>query len=168
MPFNPNPFTKFQLKLLESIRSKLIDIRNPEKEVLDDRHFEFYFENTKKFGPIPKIRFKPNALDIKYEIMNEAGYVPVRKKSSYKARRNAAASTFDKHWDAMMVGLIKSAKRIAVINHTFVLVGQNISEPIKLAQSCIMPQKATGKIYNPDFKETERQDSYIDRLKRME
>ena len=121
-----------------------------------------------KLRAIPKIRFKPNALDIKYEIMKEAGYVPVRKKTSYKALRNTAASAFDKLWDAMMVGLIKSAKRIAVINHTFVLVGQNISEPIKLAQSCIMPQKVTGKIYNPDFKETERRDSYIDRLKRME
>ena len=100
--------------------------------------------------------------------MNDVGYVPVKKKSSYKARRNAAASTFDKHWDAMMVGLIKSAKRIAVINHTFVLDGQNISEPIKLAQSCIMSLKITGKIYNPDFRKTERRDSYIDRLKRME
>jgi hypothetical protein len=68
----------------------------------------------------------------------------------------------------MMVGLIKGAKRIAVFNQTFVLDGQNISEPIKLAQSCIMPQNVTGKIYNSDFKETERRDSYIDRLKRME
>jgi len=135
MPPNPNPFTPFQIKLLESIRAKLIEIRNPEKEVLDDWHYEFYLENTKKFGPIPKIRFKPNALDIKHQIMVDAGYTPIKKKSNFKAHRNASASAFDKHWDAMMVGLVKSAKRIAVLNQTFVLDGKINSEPIKLAQS---------------------------------
>ena len=167
MPFNPNPFTKFQLKLLESIRSKLIKIRNPEKEVLDNRHFEFYLEDTKKYGPIPKIRFKPNALDIKHEIMNDAGYVPVRKKSSYKARRNAAASTFDKHWDAMMVGLIKSAKRIAVFNQTFIMTGQEVSDLIKLVQTCISSGKNGIQIHNPTYVRTTRY-SYIEELRRLE
>jgi hypothetical protein len=135
--------------------------------VLDDRHFEFYQENTKKFGPVPKIRFKPNALDIKYEIMKKAGYDPVRKKSSYKSRRNAAASAFDKHWDAMMVGLIKSAKRIAVINHTFALSGQEVSDLIKLVQSCISPGKAKDSIQNPDNERVQR-DSFIEKLRQME
>ena len=34
MPLNRNPFTPFQIKLLESIRAKLIEIRNPEEAVL--------------------------------------------------------------------------------------------------------------------------------------
>jgi len=167
MPFNPNPFTKFQIHLLESIRSKLVEIRNPEKEVLDDRHFEFYLENTKKFGPIPKIRFKPNALNIKYEIMKEAGYTPIKKKSTFKAQRNTSASAFDKHWDAVMVGLIKSAKRIAIFNQTFALSGQEVSDLIQLVQSCISLGKAKGSIYNPDNERVQR-DSSIEKLRHME
>ena len=167
MPFNPNPFTAFQTKLLESIRAKLIEIRNPVKEVLDDRHFEFYLENTKKFGPIPKIRFKPSALEMKNEIMTEAGYRPIKKKSSFKDQRNASASAFDKHWDAMMIGLLKSAKRIAVLNQTFAMAGQEISDLIKMVQSCIRPGKVTGYIYNPDNDGVKR-GSYIGRLKDME
>ena len=167
MPFNPNPFTAFQTKLLESIRAKLIEIRNPEKEVLDDRHFEFYLENTKKFGPIPKIRFKPNALEMKNEIMTEAGYTPIKKKSSFKDQRNASASAFDKHWDAVMVGLIKSAKRIAIFNQTFALSGQEVSDLIQLVQSCISPGKAKGSIHNPDDERVQR-DSFIEKLRQME
>ena len=167
MPFNPNPFTPFQIKLLESIREKLIEIRNPEKEVLDDRNFEFYMENTKKFGFIPKIRFKPNALDIKHEIMEEAGYTPIIKKTTFKAHRNASASAFDKHWDAMMSGLIKSAKRIAIFNQTFALSGQEVSDLIKLVQSCISPGKAKGSIHNPDDERVQR-DSFIEKLRQME
>jgi len=140
---------------------------DPNKEVLDDTHFEFYLENTKKFGLIPKIRFKPNALEIKREIMIDAGYAPVIKKMSYKAQRNASASTFDKHWDAMMVGLIKAAKRIAVFNQTFAMEGQEVSDLIKLVQSCVSPIRAKGSIHNPDDERVQR-DSYIDRLKEME
>ena len=167
MPFNSNPFTPFQIKFLEAIRTKLIEIRDPNKEVLDERHFEFYLENTKKFGPIPKIRFKPNAMDIKNEIMTEAGYVAVAKKLSYKARRNASASAFDKHWDAVMVGLIKSAKRIAIFNQTFALSGQEVSDLIKLIQSCISLGKAKGSIHNPDDERVQR-DSFIEKLRQME
>ena len=167
MPFNPNPFTPFQIKLLESIRAKLIEIRDPNKEVLDDRHFEFYLKNTKKFGPIPKIRFKPNALEMKREIMTDTGYTPIKKKIAYKARRNASASAFDKHWDAMMVGLIKAAKRIAVFNQTFAIDGQDVSDLIKLVQSCISPGKAKGSIHNPDDERVQR-DSFIEKLRQME
>ena len=167
MSFNPNPLTHFQAKLLETIRDKLIEIRDPDKEVLDDRTYEFYLQNTKKFGPIPKIRFKPNALDIKQEIMIKAGYTPVTKQSSYKAQRNASASAFDKHWDAMMSGLIKSAKRIAIFNQTFALSGQEVSDLIKLIQSCISPGKAKGSIHNPDDERVQR-DSFIEKLRQME
>ena len=167
MSFNSNPLTHFQTKLLEAIRDKLIEIRDPDKEVLDDRTFEFYLQNTKKFGPIPKIRFKPNALDIKQEIMTKAGYTPVTKQSSHKAQRNASASAFDKHWDAMMSGLVKSAKRIAIFNQTFALDGQEVSDIIRLLQSCVSPIRAKGSIHNPDNEEVKR-DSYIDRLKEME
>jgi len=167
MPFNPNPLTHFQAKLLEAIRDKLIEIRDPDKDVLDDRVYEFYLQNTKKFGPIPKIRFKPNALDIKQEIMIKAGYTPVTKKLSYKMQRNASASAFDKHWDAMMSGLIKSAKRIALFNQTFALDGQEVSDLIKLIQSCISPGKAKGSIHNPDDERAQR-DSFIEKLRQME
>ena len=167
MPFNPNPLTHFQAKLLEAIRDKLIEIRDPDKDVLDDRVYEFYLQNTKKFGPIPKIRFKPNALDIKQEIMIKAGYTPVTKKLSYKMQRNASASAFDKHWDAMMSGLIKSAKRIALFNQTFALDGQEVSDLIKLVQSCVRPGKAKGNIHNPDDERVQR-DSFIEKLRKME
>lgn len=142
-------------------------IRDPDKDVLDDRVYEFYLQNTKKFGPIPKIRFKPNALDIKQEIMIKAGYTPVTKKLSYKMQRNASASAFDKHWDAMMSGLIKSAKRIALFNQTFALDGQEVSDLIKLVQSCVRPGKAKGSIHNPDDERVQR-DSFIEKLRQME
>ena len=167
MSFNPNPLTHFQTKLLEAIRDKLVEIRDPDKEELDDRTLEFYLQNTKKFGPIPKIRFKPTALDIKQEIITKAGYTPVTKKSSHKAQRNAAASAFDKHWDAMMSGLVKSAKRIAIFNQTFALDGQEVSDLIKFVQSCISPEKAKASIHNTDNEKVKR-DSYIDRIKEME
>ena len=167
MSFNPNPLTHFQAKLLEAIRDKLIEIRDPDKEVLDDRTYEFYLQNTKKFGPIPKIRFKPNALDIKREIMIKAGYTPVTKQLLYKMQRNASASAFDKHWDAMMSGLIKSAKRIAIFNQTFALSGQEVSDLIKLIQSSISLGKAKGSIHNPDDERVQR-DSFIEKLRQME
>lgn len=167
MPFNPNPFTPFQIKLLESIRAKLIEIRDPNKEVLDDRHFEFYMENTMKFGLIPKIRFKPNALEMKREIITKAGYTPIKKKTTFKDQRNTSASAFDKHWDAMMVGLIKAAKRIAVFNQTFALDGQDVSDLIKLVQACVNPIRAKGSIHNSDNERVKR-DSYVEKLRHME
>lgn len=161
MPLNPNPFTPFQIKLLDSIRAKLIEIRDPDKEVLDDRHFEFYLENTKKFGPIPKIRFKPNAQKVKHEIMIAAGYTPTIKKSSHKALISAAASAFDKHWDGMMAALTKSAKRIAVFNQTFAEDGQVIAEVIRLIQASITPNAPKDRIHN---QKKEEKESYIDKL----
>ncbi|WP_419660501.1 uncharacterized protein Dvar_08590 [Desulfosarcina variabilis str. Montpellier] len=161
MPFNPNPFTEFQLKLLRGIREKLIEIRNPDKEVLDDKDFSYYVENSKKFGPIPKLRFKPNAQAIKHEIMTAAGYKPIAKKSSHKERIEAGATAFNKHWDSMMAGLIKSTKRIAIINQTFVEEGQLIAEIIRLIQMSITTKSHNRIIHNPN---NTKEESYIDQI----
>ena len=75
MPHNPNPLTPLQERFLSAIRNKLIEIRNPRKDIEDYKSFDFYLEHTKKFGTIPKIRFKPNSLAVKEEIIKEVGYI---------------------------------------------------------------------------------------------
>jgi hypothetical protein len=148
MSFNPNPFTQLQIEFLKAIRNKMIEIRNPESEIIQNRDFEFTVECTKKFGAIPKIKFKSNSLEIKKEIMNMIGYKPVAEKKNWHDLRNAAASNFDKHWDNLMARLVKSGKMLATFNELFSEEGQSISEVIRLVQKCIDPMKLDGNL-NP-------------------
>jgi hypothetical protein len=166
MAFNLNTFTKFQKKLLIEIRHKLIEIRDPKKEVLDNRSFEFTIAQTKKFGPLPKLKLKPYSMAIKQEIMEAAGYQPVVKKDSFNAQKCASASAFDKHWDSLMVGLIKSARRVAVFNQTFAVEGQEVSDIIECVRKCIEPEKPEGKIHNQQ-KTKVSEKSYIYKLKKV-
>ena len=110
MAYNPNPFTPLQERFLSAVRKKIVEIRDPNKEVQDYKSFDFYLEHTKKFGTIPKIRFKPNSLAVKQEIMNEIDYEPIVKKAHWRARRNAAAKLFDSHWDNLMFRLVKAGQ----------------------------------------------------------
>lgn len=164
MTHNPNPFTPLQERILQAIRKKLVEIRNPDKEVLDNCSYEFYIEHTKKFGALVKIRFRPNSLAIKEAIMRDVGYIPVAEKHGHIAARNAAASAFDKHWDNLMFRLIKSGKMLARLNLMFTEDGQAVSELITLVQHCIEPDKVDGKLHTLTKPKVQHQRSYMEEL----
>jgi len=168
MPHNPNPFTPKQKRFLKILRRKLIEIRDPSKETEDQRDYEFYIQHTKKFGDIPKIRFKPNSLSLKQEIMIEAGYKPLVEKPGWKAARNGTASAWDKQWDNLIFRLVKSGRMIAVFNQMFTEDGQTISELITLVQQCIDPGKTEGRIAAREKRNRLEVKSYIDDLLEME
>lgn len=131
--------------ILEMIESK--SGRDPHKDVEDYKSFEFYIEHTKKFGTIPKIRFRPNSLAVKEEIMAEVGYMPFTKKDHWRARRNAAAKVFDSHWDNLMFRLVKAGRMLAQFNQMSAEDRQTVSALITLLQRCIDPQDTEGKIH---------------------
>ena len=164
IPYNPNPFTSRQEKFLIALRNKLIDIKDPGNEILDNRRVDFYLEHTRKFGTIPKIRFKPNSCATKEEIMIDAGYKPVLKKETWKARRNAAASAFDKYWDGLIFRLVKAGRMLAAFNQRFTEEGEALSDLIVLVQNCIAPERIEKKIASKNTTILEEQRSYLDDL----
>jgi len=171
MPPNPNPLTPKQERFLSAIRKKLIEIRNPHKDVEDYKGFEFYLEHTKRFGTIPKIRFRPNSLAVKEEIMKDAGYEPVAEKVHWRAKRNAAANAFDSHWDNLMFRLVKAGRMIALFNQRFAEDRQTVSDLITLLQHCIDPQETEteGKLHPKESNHTNIKDSpsYAEELAQM-
>jgi len=167
MLHNPNPFTELQSKFLNRIHEELAAIRNPEKDVLDNRDFELYLEHTKTFGTIPKIRFIPNTQTIKEKIMSDVGYTPVTKKDTWQKRRDQAAGAFDKHWDNLMFRLKKAGVMFARLNELFTADGENVSELIHLIQLCINPKPLETKIYPKSPRETKSQ-SYTRELSECE
>ena len=167
MPRNQNPFTDKERRFLESLRSELTRIRDPNKEIDDCQDFSFSLQQTAKFGPIPKIKFTANSLAVKERIMAEAGYEPVTEKSDWRAKRNAAASAFDKTWDALMFKLVKAGKVMAASNQMLTMEGQAVSELITLVQRCIAPEKVEGTISDPNKADMEPR-SYLDELKAVD
>ena len=167
MPRNTNPFTEKERLFLESVRAELAQIRNPDKEIDDSQDFSFCLQQTKKFGPIPKIRFSRNSLTVKERIMAEAGYEPVTDKSDWRAKRNAAASAFDKTWDALMFKLVKAGRVMASFNQMLTTEGQAVSELITLVQRCIAPEKVEGRIHDPNEADLGTK-SYMDELKAVD
>jgi len=163
MPYNQNPFTQKQERFLRALKSKLIEIRDPDKEVLDNRSFEFYVEYTKKLGAIPKIRFRPSCM-IKEEIMKDVGYKPVTEIKTWKDGRNAAASAFDKYWDNLVFRLVKAAKVLATFNQMFTEENSDMSELIFLVQRCIVPEKVEHRIVNSNQIQENNSKSYIEEL----
>ena len=168
MPHNPNPLTPLQERFLSAIRNKLIEIRNPHKDIEDYKSFDFYLEYTKKFGTIPKIRFKPNSLAVKEEIMKEVGYIPIVKKDYWLAKRNAAAKAFDSHWDNLMFRLVKAGRMLAQFNQMFAEDRQTVSTLISLLQRSINPEKIDGKIHPKDPHPIKDSPSYAEELAQLD
>ena len=168
MPHNSNPLTPLQERFLSAIRNKLIEIRNPHKDIEDSKSFDFYLEHTKKFGTIPKIRFKPNSLAVKEEIIKKVGYIPVTEKDHWRARRNAAAKVFDSRWDNLMFRLVKAGRMLAKFNQMFAEDRQTVSNLITLLQRCIDPQETKGKIHQKKPDPTKNSPSYAEELAQLE
>ena len=164
MAYNPNPFTERQERFLKALRDKMVEIRDPNSAVLDNRWFEFFIQHTKKFGDIPKIRFRPNSAAIKEEIMLASGYKTVAGQKSWREKKFAAASAFDKNWDCLVFRLVKAGRMLAAFNQRFAEKGANLSRLISLVQECVAPEHLDGDIFDAKAQETSKGTSYLDEL----
>ena len=159
MKRNPNPFTERQVSLLEAIRKKLREINDPDPEVITHESYEWFTEQTKQFGKIPKIRFYPNSCLTKAEIIEKAGLNNESKQQEIaQLRKNIGinkprdkesrikARLFESEWNNIMLKAKKATFTVALINQLFCSTYQTISEPIEHLQNIVMDQ------YSPQIK----------------
>jgi hypothetical protein len=149
---NPNPFTARQIKLLEAVRERIREIDNPDPEIITNESYEFNLEQTKQFGKIPKIRFRPNSCHIKAELVEKAGLADkvrqeqisqIRQKYGIKKARNGLANLFESEWNNIMFKAKKAAFALALINQRFSNDGQRVADPIDALQHIIMEEHAS-------------------------
>lgn len=140
---NPNPLTDRQRKFLEAIREKIRQISDPDPQIITHESYDFYIENTKYFGKIPKLRFKPRSSKIKAEIVQKAGLVDqnreaeiveIRGKYGVQKARNGLAMLFESEWNNIMVKLKKSVFVAGYVNQLFATEHQTLSELTLLTQ----------------------------------
>jgi len=152
---NPNPFTERQIRLLEAIRKKICQINDPDPEIITHESYEFACVTTKRFGKIPKIRFRPNSGQIKADIAREAGLLDetrkaklneIRKEYGIAKARNTDAMLFETEWDNIMFKSKKATYTAAYINQLFATDNQTLSELSKAMQDIIMDT------YSPSLK----------------
>jgi hypothetical protein len=101
---------------------------------------------------------------IKEEIMKDVGYKPVAEIKTWKDRRNAAASAFDKYWDNLVFRLVKAGKMLATFNQMLTEENTDMSELIFLVQRCIVPEKVEHRIINFNQAQVNTSGSYIEEL----
>ena len=148
---NPNPFTSRQIRLLQAIRDKIREINDPDPEIITNESYEFHAEQTKQFGKIPKIRFKPNGCDIKAGLTEKAGLIDesqsekkaeIRKKFGIREARNSRANLFESEWNNIMLKLKKATFTAGYLNQLFATDKQTVSDPIQLLQGIVMSEYA--------------------------
>ena len=146
---NPNPFTARQTRLLEAVRERIREINDPDPEIITNESYEFNIEQTKQFGKIPKIRFRPNSCYIKAELVEKAGLVDkirqdqisqIRQKYGIKKARNGLANLFESEWNNIMFKAKKAAFTLAFINQRFSAASQRVADPILGLQQIIMEE----------------------------
>lgn len=149
---SPNPFTDRQVKLLEAIHSRIQEINNPDPDVITNESYEFHTEQTKQFGKIPKLRFRPRSAQIKAEIIVSACLIDEsqkEKKAEIRARfgireaRNAKANLFESEWNNIMLKAKKATFTVGLINQLLATDLQAVSTPLALLQSIVMEEYAT-------------------------
>jgi len=156
---NPNPFTERQTRLLEAIRKKIRAISDPDPEIITHESYEWFTEQTKQFGKIPKIRFYPSSCLAKSEIIQKAGLInESRHQEIAQLRDNIGierprdnesrirARLFESEWNNIMLKAKKATFTVALINHLFCSTDQTISEPIEHLQDIAMDE------YSPQIK----------------
>lgn len=149
---NINPFTERQVRLVKAVRDKLVQIDDPNPDIITTESYEFHIVATKQFGRIPKIKFKPDSCRIKAELARESGIVDeareieiARLRQSYglSEARNSRARLFEEEWNNIMLKAKKSAFAVALINQLFATnMNQSVSDPIQLLQQIIMGEYA--------------------------
>jgi len=149
---NPNPFTERQICLLESIREKIREINDPDPEIFTHESYQWFAEQTKEFGQIPKIRFRPNSCKIKAELLERAGLLDksredelaqIRQRYGVREARNREARLFESEWNNIMLKAKKAMVTAGVISQLFATDNQIVSDPVKLLQSIIMHEYAS-------------------------
>ena len=169
---NPNPFTERQLRLLEAIQKKISEINDPDPEIITHESYEWFTEQTKQFGKIPKIRFYPNSCLTKAEIIEKAGLInesrqqeiaQLRKNIGIKKPRDKTsrirARLFESEWNNIMLKAKKATFTVALINQRFCSNDQTISEPIEHLQRIVMDEyspQINAKREDIDGKEKEK------------
>ena len=156
---NPNPFTERQLRLLKAIQKKINEINDPDPEIITHESYEWFTEQTKQFGKIPKIRFYPNSCLAKAEIIEKAGLInESRQQEIAQLRENIGikkprdkesrimARLFESEWNNIMLKAKKATFTVALINQLFCSIDQTISEPIEHLQNIVMEE------YSPQIK----------------
>ena len=156
MKRNPNPFTERQLGLLKAIQKKISEINDPDHEIITHESYEWFTEQTKQFGKIPKIRFYPNSCLTKAEIIEKAGLIKEsRQQEIAQLRKNIGikkpldktsrirARLFESEWNNIMLKAKKATFTVALINQLFCSNDQTISEPIEHLQNIVMDEYST-------------------------
>ena len=148
---NPNPFTKRQLQLLEALRNRLVQITDPDQDIITHESFTWATKATKQFGAIPTIIFRPtgSANRIKAEIVREARLLDQKREEELtnvqlqfgiRTRKHKEARLFNAEIDNLMFAIKKHTYAAAVMNKLFATEAQKLSDPIKLMQSIIMTE----------------------------
>ena len=146
---NPNPFTERQIRLLEAVREKIRQINDIDPEIIRYDSYEFRAEQTKQFGKIPKIKFRPNGCCIKAGLIEKAGLIDesrsekkakIRKKFGIREARNSQANLFESEWNNIMLKVKKATFTAAYINKLFATGQQTVAVPITLLQQIVMEE----------------------------
>jgi len=166
---NPNPFTARQIRLLETVREKIREIKEPEPEVITNDDYEWRIKNTKQFGQIPKICFRPNSGRIKAEIVRKAELLDekreaeigqLRAKYGVRTARNKESRLFEAEWNNIMFKIKKATFTVGFINQLFASVDQKVADPVGHLQEIVMceyVQQIKGKrddIYSDETSES--------------
>ena len=148
---NPNPFTARQTRLLEAVREKICQINDPDPEIITHESYGWRIEQTKQFGKIPKIRFRPNSCQIKAELIEKAGLVDearqeqisqLRRKYGIRKARNGLANLFESEWNNIMLKVKKATFTLALANLLFSKETETVSVPVALLQQIVMDEYA--------------------------
>jgi len=123
---NPNSFTDRHIRLLEAVRNKVQQINDPDPEIIFNELYEFYIRQTREFGRIPKIRFKPHSCQIKAELIRDAGLIDntkekelnnLRQKYGIAGARNKESRLFEAEcFRTHKVDSANRARRIFITN----------------------------------------------------
>jgi len=161
---NLNPFTERQTRLLEAIQKKISEINDPDPEIITHETYEWFTQQTREFGNIPKISFSPHSCLTKAEIIEKAGLInesrqqeisQLRQKIGIRKPRvkisRVRARLFESEWNNIMLKAKKATFTVALINQLFCSMDQSISEPIEHLQNIVMDE------YSPQIK-TKRND----------
>ena len=131
---NPNPFTERQVRFLEAVRERIREINHPDPEIITHDSYEWYVGETKQFGRIPKISFKPES--------RREEIAQIRQKYGIRKARNTDARLFEAEWNNIMLKAKKAPFTAGYLNQLFAIREQTVADPITLLQRIVMDEYA--------------------------
>ncbi len=149
---NLHSFTERHVRFLTAIRDKVNAIDDPDADIIHHEFYQFHVQQTREFGKIPKIRFKPHSCQVKAELIGNAGFhdearekvlVMLRQKYGIATARNKESRLFEAEWNNIMLKLKKATFTVALINQFFSRGDQWVSEPIRLMQNIVLEEFST-------------------------